>query len=371
MNGELMLGHWWSSGTLAKNRGNAYAAFDEKIEVMPGKRYCLTVPHILMGTGKAYVGFFNSASNYIENITGDFSNRVSIPFTVPDYAHYITISLYRSGQVFTPAEIADACVNLSGSRDGEYEPYNHHSYPLDSSLTLRGIPKLDLDNNLYFDGDEYTTDGKVRRRYGIVDLGTLSWSYNIGSLGAFTSNSLTSTIASRNIICNAYLTKSGGTNNEEVQAGDKWISVNRGGSTSGSLQAGTIIVRDSAYNDATAFKTAMSGVYLIYELIAMTEETAESYTGTQIVDDLGTEEFVTTGIVPVGHETRYPANLRDKLQHLPDPASSDGYYMIHQTSGEMSLASHPIPLVPTENGTYILKVTVANGTPTYTWEVAE
>ena len=37
------------------------------------------------------------------------------------------------------------------------------NYPLDSSLTLRGIPKLDASNNLYYDGDEYTSDGKVKR----------------------------------------------------------------------------------------------------------------------------------------------------------------------------------------------------------------
>ena len=37
------------------------------------------------------------------------------------------------------------------------------NYPLDSSLILRGIPKLDASNNLYYDGDEYTSDGKVKR----------------------------------------------------------------------------------------------------------------------------------------------------------------------------------------------------------------
>ena len=60
------------------------------------------------------------------------------------------------------------CINLSDpSRNGEYEPYEKHSYPLDSSLTLRGIPKLDASNNLYYDGDEYNADGTVNRRFRI------------------------------------------------------------------------------------------------------------------------------------------------------------------------------------------------------------
>lgn len=41
------------------------------------------------------------------------------------------------------------------------------NYPLDSTLTLRGIPKLDADNNLVYDGDVYEYDGTVTRNYTI------------------------------------------------------------------------------------------------------------------------------------------------------------------------------------------------------------
>ena len=40
------------------------------------------------------------------------------------------------------------------------------NYALDSSLTLRGIPKLDANNNLYYDGDSYAAGGTVTRKYG-------------------------------------------------------------------------------------------------------------------------------------------------------------------------------------------------------------
>lgn len=41
------------------------------------------------------------------------------------------------------------------------------SYALDGNLTLRGIPKLDSNNELYYDGDTYASDGTVTRKYGI------------------------------------------------------------------------------------------------------------------------------------------------------------------------------------------------------------
>ena len=131
-----------------------------------------------------------------------------------------------------------------------------------------------------------------------------------------------------------------------------------------------IYIVDSAYDDATAFKTAMSGVYLVYELATPTTETADHFQSPQIVDDFGTEEFVTESIVPVGHNTKYPANLRDKLQHLPSPTGTDGYYAIHEDGEQMTLSPLPaeIPSAPSSDGTYVLKATVSSGTVTLTWD---
>ena len=118
------------------------------------------------------------------------------------------------------------------------------------------------------------------------------------------------------------------------------------------------------------FKTwlASNNLQFDYELATPTIETAQPYHSTQWVSDWGTEEFVSTGIIPVGHETRYPANLRDKLQHLPDAASGNGSYLITQTDGQMVLTPFPAP--PSTAGNYVLKATVTGGVATYTWEVA-
>lgn len=283
--------------------------------------------------------------------------------TSPANAKYLRFRTNNYGTTYKN----DICINLSDpSRNGEYEPYEKHSYPLDSSLTLRGIPKLDASNNLYYDGDEYTSDGKVKRKYGVVDLGTFNWdTFTYGEATVFRSYNYTGKKPSgntyvANIICSDY---------ESVSANDLY-SLNKDKAIAVHNGLVGLMVNDSTYTDAATFKEAMSGVMLVYELATPTTETAEPFQNIQVVDDFGTEEFVSTGIVPVGHKTRYPANLRDKLQHLPSLASADGTYLIQQSGKQMSLVHMPavFPDIPTEDGTYVLKATVSSGTPTYVWE---
>lgn len=260
-----------------------------------------------------------------------------------------------SSGLFTPAKSGiltvtggngtTTCVHLvwSGYRNGEYEEYSKHSYPLDSSLTLRGIPRLDANNNLYYDGDTYESDGTVTRKYGIVDLGTLTWvvmtNYQYGTFTAQSGLPGAKYSATEILfVQNSQYTSV--TNRLATASGDKYIwlrSVN--------TNDVRVIVKDTAKAEMTAaeFKAAMSGVYMVYEKATPTTETAEAYTNPQIVDDFGTEEYVTTSIVPVGHYTEYQANLRDKLQHLPDLADEDGYYLIQQSGHQMSLAATHSP----------------------------
>ena len=60
-----------------------------------------------------------------------------------------------------------------------------------------------------------------------------------------------------------------------------------------------IMIKDSAYTNPDVFKTAMSGVYLVYELATPTTESADPYTNPQIVSNWGTEQFVDERDVPV------------------------------------------------------------------------
>ena len=171
------------------------------------------------------------------------------------------------------------------------------NYPLDSSLTLRGIPKLDASNNLYYDGDEYTSDGKVKRKYGVVDLGSLKWQY-LG--GLFLANIRTGgqglDKVFGNMICPMYILVD---NNDYVNWADKSMR------NTNVPENPILRIKNNAYTDATTFKAAMSGVMLVYELATPTTETAQAYTNPQIVSKYGTLEYVTNSIVPVGHKTTY------------------------------------------------------------------
>lgn len=125
----------------------------------------------------------------------------------------------------------------------------------------------------------------------------------------------------------------------------------------------------------------------VYMLNDQTTSTAEPYSPAQIVDDWGTEEYVDALAtadtsprdvsIPVGHETQYMVNLRDKIQHLPSLASDtsgnpvNGTYAIQQSGEEMSLVNMPaiLPSAPMADGNYHLKCTVSSGEATYSWEV--
>lgn len=237
-------------------------------------------------------------------------------------------------------------IRLASVSDATFEPYEKHTYPLDSSITLRGIPKLDSNNQLYFDGDIYESDGTVTRRYGVVDLGTLTWT--ISTTGVSGANRFVTFLPS-----SQYIKPKQSDTTSGATSICRYLLLNTGGTFGASADGYTIASTGDIYfyidtyktATAAAFKSAMSGVMLVYELATPTTETAEPYTNPQICDPYGTEEFVSTSLVPVGHYTKYPANLRAAIERV----------MVQ------------VPEAPTANGTYTLKATRTSSGITYAW----
>lgn len=284
----------------------------------------------------------------------------------------------------TGGDDSSTCVFIhwDDSRDGEYEPFKKYSYPMDSDVVLRGIPLLDSDNNLYYDGDVLEADGTKKRWYTHTNLGEVtSWQYdgiygsaqNVFSFYAnsesWTSSQLAKAICSKymvvtnnhlnatNEVCMSFVTSSGYTR----------VRVNDPSFTRQSGESGSAFV--------ARFKTYLDGVYCDYKRATPAIETAEPFTEEQVCDNWGTEAF-TDGLtrdvfVPPMAVADYTQNLRDKLEASPSTPDADGLYLMKRENGQNTYVAYTSP-IPTEStdGTYVLKATVADGAMTLAW-VAE
>lgn len=220
----------------------------------------------------------------------------------------------------------------SGQTVDDYSPYTKRTYPLDSDLTLRGIPKL-VDGKLAYDGDTYASDGTVIHRFGTftadgnatVDVWNGDAFYIIPpSEGLFVSGAI-------NVLSDRL---------PSVTSAVIWGKSGYGISNNNNGRIGIRVSGVTTKSDLITWLTN-NPLTIVYELATPTTETADPYTNPQIVDPNGTEEFITTGIVPVGHNTKYLTDLVKKIESLPS--------------------------LPTAAGTYRLKVTVTSGKPSYEW----
>lgn len=304
------------------------------------KNYIPVVPNALYFINTdSVVYFYDFSGNYIS-----FTPKNNTTFTTPENCGYMR---FRLGSAYGTVYKHDICVNLSwsGYRNGEYRPFVKHSYPLDDSVILRGRLVLDADGGLKYVGDTYAADGTVEREYDEVDLGTLPWQYYNADNGQSyfitnvqgvmkapaTDDDLADILPAR------ALTVVSGTEMYSTYP-DRTIAMQ---AMDGTITQGHLWIRWSELSDPADLVAALSGVMLSYPLATPTTEEAAPFQSPQIVDDFGTERYIVTAQdgfeMPVGHITEYPANLRDKLQHLPDLAENDGAYAIQQSGTQMSL----------------------------------
>lgn len=106
---------------------------------------------------------------------------------------------------------------------------------------------------------------KAIKRIGVVDMGTLNWGYVSGDNGRFSANvdgiKIVPNHTKGNLVCSKYTTAS--VDDVYLHTTDKIICVH--------YKLEQVWVYDTAYTDAAAFKAAMSGVMLYYELATPVE----------------------------------------------------------------------------------------------------
>ena len=341
------------------------------IRVIPNTTYYFKD---MVGRSDMYAVFWYDADkNYItaDGISG--ASPKSGYFTSPANAYYVGVN-------FRAVDIDSVCVSLrwDGERDGEYEPSVAHTYALDD-IILRGILKLDANNNLYADGDRYLPNGTVNRRYtehsvvasnllnnGGDDVNSIYRAFYHCPDRAYTTNVVCDRFTQGN--ADAPFAIGVRTNGDGIEFRIPYSAI--GVSSSDTDNAKLTAAKAWFTNNVTK---------LVYELATPTTETANPYQQTQIVDDFGTEEFVDAAVeanerdvaIPVGNETVYKPNLRAKLEMAPDSPDGDGDYIVRQTNGQNSyiplVEVKELPDFPSNDGFYKLHCTVTDGTTTLSW----
>lgn len=332
-------------------------------------------------SAKKVVGFnaYDNATGKA-HLVGGHEYQITGAYTALAYSTGETITPDANGK-FTPSADGEltvtggdgttTCVHLvwDGEKDGEYEPYEENTYPLDADLELRGIPKL-VDGKIKYDGDTYASDGSVTRKYGIVDMGTLTWAMDSTSSYNYFSARIDGCINSPAVNSNKLPISA-------IYVGIKpsYVTNLTNMTIMYRIDGTGVYLRSDDYDDATTFKTAMNGKYLVYELATPTTETADPYTNPQLVDNWGTEQFIDERDVPVpvGHDSRYLPDLKAKLESAPNNPSTNGKYFLQYQNGETTYVPVPseVPEAPSEDGTYVLKATVSGGTATLSWVAEE
>lgn len=253
----------WGVGSINSSSGNN----EFSKEAIYSKNYTPIAPnstHIFVYAGSAKfenvkTRFYDYNKNYIGY--NDKDGQTVYPnkkFITPSDAFYVRFTLPPSyGNVYKN-DIA-----LIAGSSGSYTPYHQTWYPIPEAiraLTGYGWSAGNAKNYVDYENKKYV------QCVSSVDLGTLDWEFNTTSavghhfyapakhlnfkyLGIFGTTVY-------NSLCSKYRTVARSSN----------VFVDKTLTIDGATVVSQIQVKDTAYPDATAFKQAMSGVILYYEI---------------------------------------------------------------------------------------------------------
>ena len=268
-----------------------------------GETYIYSLEGAVNGLNGQVV-FYGSPS-VVHYITGG-NNDKTTTFTVPDmsgYNGFAVVLAFVNGFTYNNVTVKPM-IRLASISDSTYEPYSATPYPLDSSLTLRGIPKLDSNNKLYYDGDTYESSGTVTRNWAEVTPSANDWylSQTTGFTYSLPNNYDSNKIRAMTVV----------TGYDRFIGG--WDSI---GDKQFQALNGSVGLRDSTYADITAWRSHITNnpVSILYP-ITPTTETATGFTNPQLIDGKTVEQYTDYAVsqgtrdvaIPVGHQTDH-ANI--------------------------------------------------------------
>lgn len=301
--GKNLFNAEWESGSIGGTGNNIVSASDIRTSsgfsaffFEEGKTYTFSCEETRQ---EIWVNYYFNDGTFGRTKIG--VNTTSASFTVPNGVRFIRFRMTKKSNDLEPKAQVEY-----GTSASSYVPYTESVLSLPISTYFPSGMKSA--GSVY---DELT-ESKAITRIGAVDLGSLSWTYSADSQ-IFTSGAVLQRALTQNGICARY---------EKI---DGWTEFNQS-SKSIFLPTNSNIVRikDSAYTDATTFKTAMSSVMLYYELATPTET------------DISPELDLTYNIYKDGTEQLYPYITVD-LGDLDWTAEGSGL------GGDYEMTSRSVP----------------------------
>lgn len=213
-----------------------------------GGKYCATEKYIPFPYGGKIISFNASMSLCAYDKDYKFISAIRYHSQAPFGTTYVRFDIKIEDKDKAQIELSESTTT--------YEPYHEQTVTL--PYTLNAIP-VNSGGNVTIDGQQYIADyvdverGKLVRMVGEVDLGSLDWTY-MTRYTAFAAN-VSGKADGQNMLCSMYINH--GTANLSSMP-DMYICANSRGEQ--------FFIKNSKYTDADAFKQAMSGAMLYYEL---------------------------------------------------------------------------------------------------------
>lgn len=309
-----------------------------KIEVVPNEKYTLTRVANAANTTYTYA-LYDSEDRCIS--VGEIRNSVSKPVavsgdvTMPLNARYMRVVVHND-------YLDSCCVNLkhSGTLTAEEAVY------FKEVRMLPDIAKY-FPDGMHGIGDVYDeiNEENAVKRFGVVDLGTLTWRYHATYNTFYTTERIFAHMGKAK--CAMYEQN----NVHPPQMLDKQIALRDYYWRNGA------VIKDSDYTDSTSFKAAMSGVMLVYELIEpivtpITEPLQLDYK----VADFGTEKMLSTlPSSPFRADIVYQFNAADRIRD-----NARNIERLEEHTKNMATMEDVINAIPTEVATATQKIIMNN-----------
>ena len=244
---------------------------------------------------------FNSSNAKILD-TGATTNPKTFTLTENVTKCCVQVASYDLSSNLTPSDVTGVMLVKGSIAPTEYKPYVTPIIKnIPSQIQALGGYGWGINDTCYNYID--FVNKKFVQKVGRVDLGSLTYFYDsANNRFTVTIDNIKNVLQTEvpNAMCCCYY----------ILAFNTIIANPTRNLVIGFNTSGVMTIKNFAYTDATQFKTAMSGIYLYYELATPVETDISAYLTTDTIDvePLGTLEFTNTYSQEVPNESSYLFN---------------------------------------------------------------